>query len=690
MPTETQSPTVSAVAAPQARRRRSSWLARLRGVLPDGDEAAALLPTADEVALATVVGGLAAVVVNAVAIALTVSRPAAGMGLRLEHHLFDVLETSGLAAAAGLFAAAVIGPFGRGRRLRWLAWLALGLAAFGPMLGLLGEHLQREAVAVWDGRFEAVLYPLYLALCCAAVPAAYAIGAAFAPRQWERWVPVAVGLGGSIAHHALLRDDYPGVHATVQWVSAALLGAAVARPLARRLGLVRHRRRFALVLGAWAALALAWPPPNAVRLELFREPGAVGALVLATSVWSAPAVSPQAMASAPVFDPTTLPRRHPELDALLPAAPVVVLVSIEATRADVLEGAHDADLPEMRKLRDAGAYFPRSIAPGSQTSVSLTTLFTGHYMSELFWEMYGQGAMRFLYAVEDPHPRFPELLSRAGVETADYLGLIFLSGRFGVTRGFAQEFCAVQDRRHALASEVLTPLLKRLGSAGRKPFFAYAHLMEPHEPYDRGKLKEGSDYERYISEEQVVDLWIGRIARLLRQRYPTRGYLIVTGDHGEAFGEHDTQFHSKTLYEELVRVPLVIWGPGIVPRHHAELVGHVDLGPTILELFGQPVPADQMGQSLVPLLFGQEEPRPRPMIAEGRLRRALFLPDGLKVIDDTRLKTVEVYDLRADPGETRNLFDSDRARVEPALAELRAFFDHYAFRRPGYHLQYKR
>ena len=60
------------------------------------------------------------------------------------------------------------------------------------------------------------------------------------------------------------------------------------------------------------------------------------------------------------------------------------------------------------------------------------------------------------------------------------------------------------------------------------------------------------------------------------------------------------------------------------------------------------------------------------------------------MIDDTRLKTVEVYDLRADPGETRNLFDSDRARVEPALAELRAFFDHYAFRRPGYHLQYKR
>jgi hypothetical protein len=690
MPTEPESPTLPTALASQGSSRRGSWLGRLRDTLPGGDEVAASLPTADEVALATVLGGLAAVLVNAVAIALTVPRPTAGVGLRLEHHLFDLLEISGLGAAVGLFAAAVVGPFGRGRRLRWLAWLALGVAALGPMLGLLGEHLEREAVAVWDGRFAAVLYPLYLALCCASVPAAYALGAAFAPRPWQRWVPVAVGLGGSIAHHALLRDDYPGVHATVQWVAGALLGAALARPLARQLQLGRRRRRFAVVLGAWAALALVWSPPNAVRLELFREPGSVGALVLATSVWTPPALSPQAMAAAHVFDPTTIPRRHPVLDAQLPAAPVVVLISIEATRADVLEGAHDADLPELRKLRDGGAYFPRSISPGSQTSVSLTTLFTGHYMSELYWEMYGQGAMRFLYAVEDPHPRFPELLGRAGVETADYLGLIFLSGRFGVTRGFAEELCAVQDRRHALASEVLTPLLKRLGGGGRKPFFAYAHVMEPHEPYDRGKLKEGSDYERYISEEQVVDLWIGRIARVLRQRYPTRGYLIVTGDHGEAFGEHGTQFHSKTLYEELVRVPLVVWGPGIVPRRHAEMVGHVDLGPTILELFGQPVPPDQMGQSLVPLLFGQDEPRPRPMLAEGRLRRALFRPDGLKVIDDTRLKTVEVYDLNADPGETRNLFDSDQSRVEPAVAELRAFFDRYAFRRPGYHLQYKR
>jgi hypothetical protein len=63
----------------------------------------------------------------------------------------------------------------------------------------------------------------------------------------------------------------------------------------------------------------------------------------------------------------------------------------------------------------------------------------------------------------------------------------------------------------------------------------------------------------------------------------------------------------------------------------------------------------------------------RPLIAEGRLRRALREPDGLKVIEDPRRKVVEVYDLAADPGETTNVFDAQPARSDRALAELRGF-----------------
>jgi hypothetical protein len=77
------------------------------------------------------------------------------------------------------------------------------------------------------------------------------------------------------------------------------------------------------------------------------------------------------------------------------------------------------------------------------------------------------------------------------------------------------------------------------------------------------------------------------------------------------------------------------------------------------------------------------------LLAEGRLRQSLTEPDGLKVIDDPLRKVVEVYDLVADPGETRNLFDVDPARSDRALAELRAFFAVHTRRDGGYEAPYK-
>ena len=64
--------------------------------------------------------------------------------------------------------------------------------------------------------------------------------------------------------------------------------------------------------------------------------------------------------------------------------------------------------------------------------------------------------------------------------------------------------------------------------------------------------------------------------------------LLFTADHGEAFGEHESGGHSTTIYEELLRVPLIAWGAGLLPRTIAEPVSLVDLGPTLLDLFGQP------------------------------------------------------------------------------------------------------
>jgi arylsulfatase A-like enzyme len=182
---------------------------------------------------------------------------------------------------------------------------------------------------------------------------------------------------------------------------------------------------------------------------------------------------------------------------------------------------------------------------------------------------------------------------------------------------------------------------------------------------------------------------VGLVLRVLEERFGERWALFVSADHGEAFGEHETREHAKTLYEELLHVPLLAQSPLFRPREIRERVGLIDLGPTILDLFGVETPATFHGQSLVPLLAGGDTALTRPLIAEGRLRRALTEPDGLKVIEDLRRKVVEVYDLSSDPGETRNLFDVEPARSDAALAELRAFFAVHAWREGGYEAPYK-
>ena len=221
------------------------------------------------------------------------------------------------------------------------------------------------------------------------------------------------------------------------------------------------------------------------------------------------------------------------------------------------------------------------------------------------------------------------------------------------------------------------------------PLFLYFHLMEPHAPYDRGK-RHGPEYERYLSEIGVADRELSRVVRLVDQKFGDRAVIIVAADHGEAFGEHQTTEHSKTIYQELLHVPLIVRTPDRTARVVEQRVALADLGPTILDIFGVPTPSSFVGESLVPLLEGRDVVLERPILAEGRLRRALIEQNGVKVIDDPRRKTVEAYDLVADPKELRNVFGLD-PRADVALVELRTFFRHneLAATDPSYRPPYK-
>jgi arylsulfatase A-like enzyme len=631
-------------------------------------------------------------IVDAGAIAIGVPMPRAGIGLRALHYAFDAAETLGVGALLG----ALVGVFSAFVRLPPAAYVVVYASATAAVqYTALADDLYRQASVALEGRLETPLFVLFVVSTGLAVPVAHVLGASFSGFRRLRLLPAAIGVAGMIGDHLYLRDDYFGPHGFIAWVAATLAGAALAPPAERAIRALvssRRGRAAALAVAAFAIAGVVVPPPNAVRFELFRQPCAVAPWALATAVWPTP--HPHAPVQLPLSPWLTDRSSSPGIAAnrppLLGASPVVVLITIDAVRADaVLDPKNDALFPTLTELKRKGVTFTNATSPGSQTAVSLTATFSDRYFSELAWAMHGTGSTRFAYAADDPSPRFPQILTDRKVSTSIYCSINFLAAEFGVARGFAEERVIPEGRRHAYARQMIDPVLDRLRRAkGGEPLFIYTHLMEPHAPYDRGR-RDGTEWEKYLSEIAVADSQIQRVLRLLEQRFGQRWLLIVSADHGEAFGEHETYQHTKTLYEELLRVPLLVRGPALAPRTIDEHVGLVDLGPTLLDLFGAVTPGTFEGQSLVPLLTGRGAVLDRPLLAEGRLRRALYMPDGLKVILDTRRETVEVYDLLQDPGETHNLFDEAPSRADPALATLQTFFAVHAYRRPGYRAPYK-
>ncbi len=149
--------------------------------------------------------------------------------------------------------------------------------------------------------------------------------------------------------------------------------------------------------------------------------------------------------------------------------------------------------------------------------------------------------------------------------------------------------------------------------------------------------------------------------------------VVVVSDHGEEFLEHGQYLHEQ-LYEELLHVPLIISFPGdkgarYRGRREKSLVRLVDVAPTLLDFLGLPIPEGFDGLSLVPLLEGGTGP-PR-LVSSSWLKagkRALRLGDWKLVVDE---RGPELYDLAADPLETRNLAAVETARLESLASELR-------------------
>jgi arylsulfatase A-like enzyme len=397
----------------------------------------------------------------------------------------------------------------------------------------------------------------------------------------------------------------------------------------------------------------------------------------------APEPPPVARTSPPPAPVPRAPAATPEPQAS-PKPPLnVLLILVDSLRWDMPWAGYPRQIaPNLTRLEAESVSYRRAYSVSSYTAKSVGALLSGKYPSTLkrngyFFTRYSQEALFF-----------PELLQSSGVRTMSAHAHRTMKQDNNLNQGFDHwEVVAGigPDTRtdDHVTSDDLTELALRMLERNHAveplaPFFLYLHYLDPHRNYL--KHREAPDFgdrarDRYDAEVFFTDLWIGRLLEHCKsQPWFERTAVIVSADHGEAFGEHGMYRHAFELWNVLTHVPLFIRLPAAAPRTIDVPRSHIDLAPTIVELLGRRSSGDFAGRSLVSELFGQA-PEPRPVLLDlpadsnNAPRRAII--DGqfkLLVLEDSGQRML--FDLVADPGELEDLSQ----RRPDKLAELSALF----------------
>jgi arylsulfatase A-like enzyme len=389
----------------------------------------------------------------------------------------------------------------------------------------------------------------------------------------------------------------------------------------------------------------------------------------------------------------------------------LVLVSVDTLRPDHLPsyGYARETSAAIERLAREGVLWENAYATSPATVASHASLFTGRFPHQHLALHYGT-------PLAEPELTLAEILRQAGWRTFG----VATSVRFHAGSGFAQGFERFETlealpknaRSRAATDRVLELAAQRDG----RPFFAFVHYFGPHAPYEppepwRSRFQSGppalapGGSGAYVNAnrepgapvspealaylEALYDaeiLYLDRdLARLLdgldALGIADDTLLVLVSDHGEEFREHGGLSHARTLYEESLRIPLLMRWPGVLPagRRVARPAQLVDVLPTVLELLGLAAPPPVAGRSLASDWRTGAGGGPDPVIGQrgpGQWSVAATLPEGRWKALFAQGSPAQLYDLDADPREQRDLgaarpdtVESLAAAGPPALRE---------------------
>jgi arylsulfatase A-like enzyme len=378
-----------------------------------------------------------------------------------------------------------------------------------------------------------------------------------------------------------------------------------------------------------------------------------------------------------------------------PKRPNVLLITIDTLRADHLGtyGYRKSTSPEIDAFAARATVFENAHSSASWTLPSLASIHTSLLSTT-------HGCWKVSSRLEPEFTTAAEILRDAGFDTAMIACHIFLSAQYGLQQGFTHVDDELvrppSDAAEAISSPGVTErgvrfLEHKAAAKEDAPWFLWLHYFDPHDTY----LPHAGFSETFGTTEEI-DLYDGEIAftdhyvgivlkRLAELGLDEDTIVVITADHGEEFGEHGFDRHGYSLYQEAVRIPLIVKVPGAEARRVSDVVGNVDVLPTVLDGCGIELPTvtgaicanEFEGRSLLAAIRGTGAIAPREIVSEVRWHDGQDLrmvrDGGWKLIEDQSVGQAKnqtaLYDIATDPTEQDDAREREATRAT-ALREL--------------------
>lgn len=364
----------------------------------------------------------------------------------------------------------------------------------------------------------------------------------------------------------------------------------------------------------------------------------------------------------------------------------VLLISIDTLRSDHLPayGYGGVETPALDAFREDAILFERAYSHTPLTLPSHATLLSG--VLPTVHQVRDNGG----YKVDTSrHPWLPSLLGEAGYATGAAVSAFVLGPETGMGTGFdlydagSEQERAESARAQLPGGRAARAAVEWIRGQGENPFLYFLHLYEPHTPYEPPEPFATRYRDRpYDGEIAAADAILGGLfEELKRLGVYDRAVILVLSDHGEGLGDHGEEEHGLFLYRETLQVPLLLKLPGA--RRGGTSVAApaqlLDVAPTVLRLAGLPVPDGLEGKSLLELEGGGAEEPARRIYAETFYPRLHFGWSDLASLIEDRFHYIhgpapELFDLAADPAETRDRLPAER-RVYAALRQALEGYD---------------